>query len=565
VSKAVSLVGAGRDQTILDGGGATGLAQSGTLRVDPSGGDDVRVSGMTIRDAAAATNGSYEAIAVKGVGSVGRTYRFTDVEVEGRGSNFDKGLFADHGGARLVFEDSAISGTGGNPIVIERYLGPVDIRDNDLSSLPGAGSAIFLLSYAGDRITSTQLIRDNRITNPGSGIGVSAAFGGGANEGGFRDVQVIGNTIDSGGSGITLTNGSNQSGGANGAIENTIIRGNRLAGQGTANTRGVNLTGGVIGTQIAGNTISGYPIGLRFANSAAGAHSQSGTSAPFNRIVGNGAGTTNLTSLPVDAENTWWGCNGGPGTAGCDTSDVDSDPWLVFGASASPSSIHTGGETSTITAGPLTNSDGATPADNAFPDATPIAFSTDLGDVPASALTAGARAQAPLTSGAAGGLATVTATLDNASATAPVTFTAPPAPTNTETTRTVTNTVTNTVLQGAAPSLIGPGDVRLLAPRTTEVFPSGRFVVAASVTGGGRLLARGTATTGQAAAVSRLAGRAFSVTRTQDVRIKMRLNRAARRAIRRGRAVTARVTVTLTPRSGAPAVTKTVRLPLKAR
>ncbi|MEO1088293.1 MAG: hypothetical protein AAFY88_29025, partial [Acidobacteriota bacterium] len=56
----------------------------------------------------------------------------------------------------------------------------------------------------------------------------------------------------------------------------------------------------------------------------------------FNRLFGNGNGLSAATSVEVVAENNWWGCNGGPGTAGCDTTAVtnsgavDSDPWLIL-------------------------------------------------------------------------------------------------------------------------------------------------------------------------------------------------------------------------------------------
>lgn len=51
-----------------------------------------------------------------------------------------------------------------------------------------------------------------------------------------------------------------------------------------------------------------------------------------NRFVGNTTGIGNEGSTSADAERQWWGCNGGPGSLGCDTVAglVDADPWLIL-------------------------------------------------------------------------------------------------------------------------------------------------------------------------------------------------------------------------------------------
>ena len=82
----------------------------------------------------------------------------------------------------------------------------------------------------------------------------------------------------------------------------------------------------------------------------------------FNRIVGNTTGLNNVDGT-VTAENNWWGCNAGPGNAGCDTvtGTADFDPWVVLLVSASPSSITPGG-TSLVTADMTRNSAAGNPA-----------------------------------------------------------------------------------------------------------------------------------------------------------------------------------------------------------
>jgi hypothetical protein len=62
------------------------------------------------------------------------------------------------------------------------------------------------------------------------------------------------------------------------------------------------------------------------------------------------------------ATNNWWGCNGGPGTAGCDVAAGDGSastlvdsPWLILTNSASPASIARG-QSTVLTASVLLNS-----------------------------------------------------------------------------------------------------------------------------------------------------------------------------------------------------------------
>jgi hypothetical protein len=143
-------------------------------------------------------------------------------------------------------------------------------------------------------------------------------------------------------------------------------------------------------------------------------------SAARNRILGNAVGVNNTTPGSAGAENNWWGCNAGPGSAGCDTTvgAVDSDPRLVLGVSASPTTIETGGATSQIDASVRRNSAGEVQPSPFFASV-PTAFGATLGTIaPAAGLLADGVAPATLTSGSEAGTSTVTATLDNQPATA---------------------------------------------------------------------------------------------------------------------------------------------------
>ncbi|MEO8436435.1 MAG: DUF4214 domain-containing protein, partial [Pyrinomonadaceae bacterium] len=122
---------------------------------------------------------------------------------------------------------------------------------------------------------------------------------------------------------------------------------------------------------VKSNTITGNATGVLV-------QSQGLANLSFNRIVGNTVTGLNNVDGIVTAENNWWGCNAGPGNAGCDsvTGVADFDPWIVLGVSASPAFIPATGM-STITADMTKNSDLATPV-GTLPDM-PVAWSATNG------------------------------------------------------------------------------------------------------------------------------------------------------------------------------------------
>jgi hypothetical protein len=171
-----------------------------------------------------------------------------------------------------------------------------------------------------------------------------------------------------------------------------------------------------------GNTLDGMPFGIN-SDEVGGANVQGpNITARFNSMVGNpGKAVANVTERTVDAENNWYGSNSGPGTQV--TGGVDADPHLVFGLSASPQSIETGGATSQITASVAQNSAGQTPAGNNFPSRA-IDLSTDLGSVTDTNVANGS-GTGTLTSGATAGTATVSGQLNGQSASTQVAFQEP--------------------------------------------------------------------------------------------------------------------------------------------
>src|SRR5215212_7408816 len=115
----------------------------------------------------------------------------------------------------------------------------------------------------------------------------------------------------------------------------------------------------------------------------------------YNRFVGNDVAVRNGDidqGDDIDAENNWWGCNEGPNTADCDSTEkevgpiagtgddavVDADPWLVLGLASQKNPLALNGQTSKISAGLRQNSDGDELDTPPVPDQ-PVAFATTLG------------------------------------------------------------------------------------------------------------------------------------------------------------------------------------------
>ncbi|MGI8664885.1 MAG: beta strand repeat-containing protein, partial [Jatrophihabitans sp.] len=178
-----------------------------------------------------------------------------------------------------------------------------------------------------------------------------------------------------------------------------------------------------------------------FAASAAVLH--------YNRFTGNIAGSASALvkgSLPVDAAENWWGCNTGPGTAGCDTvtGGPGVSPRLVLVARATPASVVGPNGSATITADLSVDSVGAGVGGanlDAF-DTLPATFSDPPGDATVTAAPGAHTAGFGTGTGQAGidyhsntttGPDPVNVSFDNATVTATVTVDQAPVITSTNT------------------------------------------------------------------------------------------------------------------------------------
>jgi hypothetical protein len=193
-----------------------------------------------------------------------------------------------------------------------------------------------------------------------------------------------------------------------------------------------------------GNTVTDSTVGIKVFDDGTSPPVPSLT-AHFNRLVRNptttGNSLSNSTGSLINAENNWWGCNAGPGnSAGCDnvvnssTGNVDFNPWLVLKASDTPSELVAGSSGTSAVKGDVTTNSGAVTAGISFPDGVSLAFATDLGSIPSTALTNNGVATSHLSPGGTAGTANPTVSLDNETLPAgPVTIYAAGACANTQT------------------------------------------------------------------------------------------------------------------------------------
>jgi hypothetical protein len=247
--------------------------------------------------------------------------------------------------------------------------------------------------------TSAEIdLTNNRVTmTPASG---SSGFYFSSSESGVHTVNIVGNTmIGDPFRALKLS--------TNAGIEGPVtVTGNDFSNAGVA----VYVGGGSLGP---GGTLT-----LRANNLA---------NASGDDVPDPAAGVLNLSGVPVDAADNWWGCNAGPGNGGCsavvaENGAVAADTWLVLQLSASSSFVPLGGST-TLTADLTRDNLGAdVSGSGTVLNGTTIAFATDHGTLSAaSAETTAGKASVTISSPTAVA-AHPYVTLDNQSAGTTVDF-----------------------------------------------------------------------------------------------------------------------------------------------
>jgi hypothetical protein len=226
----------------------------------------------------------------------------------------------------------------------------------------------------------------------------------------IHSATVSGNEITgTSGTGIVLSGGN-----VDIALTENSVSGSSASGVGVTNTAGANQAVSVVGNDLSGNSGDGIAVDANSTTDRLEAH--------VNRIVANaGDGLFNGGTQTVNAQDNWWGCNGGPDTPGCSTSSGSAivAPYLLFGVTAERGRILTGGDTNWITAGFGFNSSAQTVDTSQFPT-TAVTFPTAaLGTVsPTGDVTSGGLTETLFTSGSTPGTGSVTGSADGQSQTA---------------------------------------------------------------------------------------------------------------------------------------------------
>ncbi len=198
---------------------------------------------------------------------------------------------------------------------------------------------------------------------------------------------------------------------------------------------GVHVLGGpvnILACTFAGNQLS-------FAGGGGGAltHQSGVLKVNYCRFFGNAApAVSSNTNFPLDATNNWWGCNAGPGQAGCEsvgsafTGVITTTPWLVMTHTANPDYIAVSTGQSTLLAAINSNSNGQqiAPVDLGAFSGVPIVFGNAVLGGLSNAATelGGGTAMATFDAGMIAGLGSADATVDNQTLTAIVNIVDPP-------------------------------------------------------------------------------------------------------------------------------------------
>jgi CSLREA domain-containing protein len=480
ITEAVTIVGNGTANTIIQAGATTATAIDRVLQINPNADATftTTISGVTIQ------NGKPPSFDVGGA-ILHDGFNFNDFTGDGEvilnnckvatsASDFEGGgIFGRDGKVTLgagteisgnstargdgggVFANRfAIAGASGSPVVITNNLAQKNANGNF-----GQGGG----AHAGaDQVIniSHATITTNNAQNDGGGIRLVSAAS-------ITNSQITGNTAGRRGGGLASAGGAT-------SVTLSIINGNTAATDGG----GASLTGGSLNINRSNIT----------SNSAVaqggGVFNNNGTlTLSFNRIVGNAAGDAASSGLRNNSligslTNNWWGCNDDPASgAGCDRvagTGVTHNPWLTLNHTANPSSLTPGG-TATLTADFLTNSAGAAIAaiDLVALEGVPVTFHNAVNGAISNAqpTIANGAATATFTADASpSGNGSADATVDNATVTATIIINVPPA-------ITCPQNVTVNTDQDACTALVSFAATATGSPQPTITYQIGSTVI----------------------------------------------------------------------------------------
>lgn len=426
ILQSMTLQGAGSASTIIQAGANAGSGIDKVFSVNPNFNVALNVTftGMTIR-----------------YGKNSSSYF---------GDGFGGGLDFEASGAGnltltdcIVTENTTSDGDGGGLAATNTPggSGQVSITNSTISnnhparSGPGnspVGGGIFFGVNMKFVLTNTSITGNSVMGSGGQGQGGGIFF--------FGDASPVGSAIHGGS--ISNNQAPSDGGGIYTTDALTIDQGTVISGNSSGRNGGGlwnNATGATTLTHVTvvNNSATAAGGGIRNDSNAGAVLNVS-----FSRIAGNtapsGSGVSRLAGTLI-AEDTWWGCNDGPGAtgAGCPVAPnanagATVTRWLQLRHTANPTSVLMGGA-SALAADLLgRNSGGPIGAGNltnlaAFPVPAGTIFSNAvLGTLSAAATQfSGGQASATYTAGAAPGAGSANATADGQTVTAGITVTAP--------------------------------------------------------------------------------------------------------------------------------------------
>ncbi|MEA5079159.1 MAG: DUF1565 domain-containing protein, partial [Anaerolineaceae bacterium] len=339
VSKALTLQGAGADTTNIR---PTASGDYSLISVTNPGGD-VTIDGFNFVLPVFANYGTAVSVNDASGAIDSNTVTISNNLVTGSNdgsTGTDFGFYAQGNHAKFVVINNVLNYTGSNAIMMEQHLGSSLITGNTIRITNDVYyDPIFSMIYGNNDVTTPQIISGNTIYLAHSGAGYSTAitfnaappYAPSPRAGHYRDIQILNNTIYTGGDdarGIAI---SDRSTADDSQITGVVISGNTIVGvnKTDANTRGILVNGDVQGAVITNNDIRNVLSGIVISAGAGNSVDPSDTSVEKNRLVDNGAGISfSGTSANLDASPNWWGSLVGPST-GAISGLVTYTPWCL--------------------------------------------------------------------------------------------------------------------------------------------------------------------------------------------------------------------------------------------
>ena len=334
-NKALKLIGAGKETTIVDG---TGLSNATLFRSAGLTSGVLDISGFTFKDDPDPNAAMTYLVSFGGCQSPAAV-SFTDNTVLGTGdTDKDWGLLAQHGTCSFTINDNLFDNIGGNSIMVENSTGAVEIGDNEFLVPNDGGPAIWSMAYGSSSVPNTvtglHWYHDNFIHPKAaggsiwSGITIAPAWGSGWNVrqyGSYTNALIEKNKVEGFQSvGIQVeVDGTNST--FNGVIQNNTL----TATPGVSSSKGIRLLGPVSDTTLRKNIVTNAHRGIWLSGTWGQPVYPTGITSEKNQLADNDIGYEEQdTASDQNASPNWWGSASGP-AAGYVVSNLKYAPWCT--------------------------------------------------------------------------------------------------------------------------------------------------------------------------------------------------------------------------------------------